>query len=220
MEKEEIKSRIDEIIERTFKTLKFVYDNQQENQKDKNQVSSHLCQENGNPESRLIFPKYSEKYRGGETRLSEQELRFLFVEQFNKYCSENKLKWYYSVETPTEFKYQFSDQGNKIEAQKSENGQSAMVDMSILEKKENGFERIALIEFKALNPDASCFEKDFVKLDGEPVELTYFIMYVKSHDKGTIKSLKLKIEKKSSNTEFRCYDLESGQQIEQEILEK
>lgn len=210
MEKEEIKSHIDEIIKRTFKTLKFVYDNQQE---------KHPNDPNYG-KSRLIFPKYSETFRDGETRLSEQELRFLFVEQFNKYCSENKPKWYYSVETPTEFKYQFSDQGNKIEAQKSENGQSAMVDMSILEKKENGFERIALIEFKALNPDASCFEKDFVKLDGEPVELTYFIMYVKSHDKGTIKSLKLKIEKKSSNTEFRCYDLESGQQIEQEILEK
>ena len=219
MEKKEIKSHIDAIIAQTFETLKLVYDYQQENKQGVKQIREYYNQKTAGSLSRLVFPKYSKKYyRDGETRLSEQELRFLFVEKFNQYCTLYNLPWYYSVETPTEEKYQFSDHGNKVEAHTNANGQSAMVDFAIHEEKE--FKRIALIEFKALNPDASCFEKDFVKLDGEPVELTYFIMYVKSHDKGTIKSLKLKIEKKSSNTEFRCYDLESGQQIEQEILEK
>ena len=44
--------------------------------------------------SRLIFPKKSD----GTIRVSEQELRFIFVEQLNEYVRKN---WdvYYSVET-------------------------------------------------------------------------------------------------------------------------
>lgn len=60
------------------------------------------------------FPKYSGRYRNGETRISEQELRFIFVEQFNKYCKNNSWNAYYSVETPTEEKYILVKKGMKI----------------------------------------------------------------------------------------------------------
>ena len=94
------KERIEEIIKDTFDVIQKVYHTQREgdgNHKD-------FCKS----QSRIIFPKYSEQYRDSETRISEQELRFIFVEQFNKYCEANQWNAYYSVETPTEEKYVFS----------------------------------------------------------------------------------------------------------------
>ncbi len=85
-----------------------------------------------------------------------------------------------------------------------------MIDLSIHNDK---FERIALIEFKALNPDESAFTKDFCKLSNEPSCLTFFVMIVKSHKDGTIKSIHKKIETKGVDTEFYCYDLEEGKDI-------
>lgn len=197
MTAEEKKSHIQTIIQDTFEALKDAYEHQKEGYDHKP----------NKPFSRIVFPKYSD----GETRLSEQELRFIFVEEFNKYCASCHLDWYYSVETPTVYKYKFSDKGNKIEPMRDdEKGQSAMVDLAIHDAE---FNRIALIEFKALNPDKLCFLKDFVKLENEPDVLTYFLMYVKSYDKGTIKSLKSKIESKDPLINFVCYDLTTGKII-------
>ena len=204
MENEVIKKHVGAIVTATFNSLKFIYEHHQENGPKDPRFGV----------SRLVFPKYSDD----TTRLSEQELRFLFVEKFNQYCHLHGLSWYYSVETPTKYKYIFSDHNNKIEPRMDEDGQSAMVDLAI--HKDDDLKRIALIEFKALNPNASCFDKDFVKLENEPADLTFFIMYVKSHDNGTIDSLKLKIGKKSENTEFICYDLTKGEEIQKEILRK
>lgn len=195
------KEHVKKIIAQTFEVIKKVYDNQ----KEKFGNSSEFC-ESG---SRIIFPKYSERYRNGETRISEQELRFIFVEQFNKYCEKNSWNAYYSVETPTEEKYIFSKKGDencphKVDGE-GNGGQSAMIDLSIHDDK---FERIALIEFKALNPKKSAFDKDFCKLSNEPKSpATFFVMIVKSHDDDTIKSLREKIETKGDETEFYCYDL-------------
>lgn len=201
-EKFKISVHISTIIQYTFQALKDAYDHQKEGYDCEPKMSL----------SRIVFPKYSD----GETRLSEQELRFVFVDIFNKYCVSHFLNWYYSVETPTVYKYKFSDKGHKIEpVRDDENGQSAMIDLAIHDSKLN---RIALIEFKALNPDESCFSKDFVKLENEPNVLTYFLMYVKSHDNGTIKSLKLKVDSKADNTEFICYDLTTGKPIQNEII--
>lgn len=203
MKQEEIKKYIGAIIQYTFEALRDVFEHQKEGI-DHNPIGSL---------SRITFPLYSD---GKTTRLSEQELRFVFVDIFNKYCASHFLNWCYSVETPTVYKYKFSDKGHKIKpVRDDENGQSAMIDLAIHDSKLN---RIALIEFKALNPDESCFSKDFVKLENEPDVLTYFLMYVKSHDMGTIESLNLKIEKKASNTEFVCYDLTTGKPIQNEII--
>lgn len=202
MTQEEQIKHIETIIKYTFEALKDVYDHQKEGS-DYNPNGS---------KSRLIFPQYSD----GETRLSEQELRFVFVEMFNRYCTAYHLNWFYSVETPTKYKYKFSDKGDKIKPiRDDENGQSAMVDLAIHNASLN---RLALIEFKALNPDASCFAKDFVKLENEPDVLTYFLMYIKSHNKRTIESLKLKVEQKAPNIEFICYDLTTGKPIGNEII--
>ena len=201
------KEHVKEIINRTFDVIKKVYDTQ----KEENGNNKEFC-ESG---SRIIFPKYSEQYRDGETRISEQELRFIFVEQFNKYCEDESWNAYYSVETPTEEKYIFSskDKGKigprKVDG-KEDGGQSAMIDLSIHNDK---FERIALIEFKALNPDESAFAKDFCKLSNEPSCLRFFVMIVKSYNDGTIKSIHKKIETKGVDTEFYCYDLETGKDI-------
>ena len=209
MKNEEIQKHIGAIIDQTFKTLRLVYANHQENSPRKPDVGI----------SRIIFPQYSEQYRNGETRLSEQELRFLFVEKFNQYCDFYDLPWFYSVETPTEYKYVFSEKGEKEDnphkAEDGEKGQSAMVDFAIHDAELN---RIALVEFKALNPDKLCFTKDFAKLNAEPVENTYFVMYVKSHDAGTIDSLNLKVSTDIGKAKFYCYDLDSGRRIDPEIL--
>ena len=197
----DIKNIINEITTKTFDVLKKVYANQKEG------CEFTQC-DNG---SRLIFPHYSTVYRDGETRISEQELRFVFIEQFNAYCAENNLKLFYSVETPTEYKYTFTDKNNP---HKDENGQSAMVDLCIHDEK---LERIALIEFKALNPDEFCYEKDFCKLNEEkganPELETFFIMMVKKSDTSTYGNIRKKIENKGEHTVFRCYDLEAGKEI-------
>ena len=206
------KEHVKKIIAQTFEVIKKVYDTQKEEFGN----SSEFC-ESG---SRIIFPKYSVRYRNGETRISEQELRFIFVEQFNKYCENNSWNAYYSVETPTEEKYIFSKKGDKNCPHKVDGegngGQSAMIDLSIHDDK---FERIALIEFKALNPEESAFDKDFCKLNNEPTRLTFFIMIVKSHDNGTITNIHKKIESKGAETEFYCYDLEKGEDISKKIID-
>ena len=201
----DIKNIINEITTKTFEVLKNVYANQKE---------GHEFTQGDNG-SRLIFPHYSTVYRDGETRISEQELRFVFIEQFNAYCVENNLMLFYSVETPTEYKYTFTDKNNP---HKDEDGQSAMFDLCIHNEK---LERIALVEFKALNPDEFCYNKDFCKLDAEkesrPELETFFIMMVKKSDTRTYGNIRRKIENKGEHTVFRCYDLEAGEEITSKI---
>lgn len=196
------KERIEKIIKDTFDVIQKVYHTQREGdgtQREGDGNHKDFCES----QSRIIFPKYSEQYRDSETRISEQELRFIFVEQFNKYCEANKWNAYYSVETPTEEKYVFSKEHIKVVPYKADGkektGQSAMIDLSIHNDK---FDRIALIEFKALNPEESAFAKDFCKLSNEPTCLTFFIMIVKSHDNGTITNIHKKLSQKALKQSF------------------
>lgn len=152
--------------------------------------------------TRLVFPK---KTIGGQTRVSEQELRFSFVEAFNVYVKENCLDWYYAVEVPTQDKYNFKEKPI-IDPQ----GQSAMFDLVIYDK---DCRKIALIEFKAKNPRKHDYEKDFLKLTnpkegGEDV-LRYFLQIVESYDKNTINKIKEKIDGigKVNNVRCICYSL-------------
>lgn len=192
---EEIRNVVKEITNRTFNILRSVY---LERKEDQDSNAKDLG-------TRIIFPNYSD----GGTRLSEQELRFVFVEQFNKYCKENHLHYYYSVETPTEHKYLFAD---KEEPKRDpEKGQSAMVDLAIHDE---NLKRVALIEFKALNPDEFCFKKDFCKLreevTGKDQLSTFFIMFVKSANERTKQSILKKIRSKPNDTVFRCFNLSEG----------
>ena len=80
MEDEIVKKHIDVIIENTFNTISEVYRTQMENQK----IGTY-----NNKSSRIIFPlKRESKDKKEEFRISEQELRFVFVEEFNKYCQK------------------------------------------------------------------------------------------------------------------------------------
>lgn len=216
MEDEIVKKHIDVIIENTFNTISEVYRTQMENQK----IGTY-----NNNSSRIIFPlKRESKDKKEEFRISEQELRFVFVEEFNKYCSEN---WdaYYSVETPTSKRYDFSNKENPCKVDDSE-GQSAMVDFSIFLKEQDKLTRVALIEFKALNPDKQSYMKDYVKLLNEDQKFVYFIMIVKSANDRRIKSIAEKIKASYDNAgldtekkvEFRCLDLRTGKEISGIIL--
>ena len=211
MEDEIVKKHIDVIIKNTFNTISEVYRTQMENQK----IGTY-----NNNSSRIIFPlKRESKDKKEEFRISEQELRFVFVEEFNKYCSEN---WdaYYSVETPTSKRYDFSNKEMPCKVDYP-NGQSAMVDFSIFLKEQDKLTRVALIEFKALNPDKQSYMKDYVKLLNEDQKFVYFIMIVKSANDRTIKSIAEKIKASYDNAgldtekkvEFRCLDLGTGKEI-------
>ena len=212
MEDEIVKKHIDVIIENTFNTISEVYRTQMENQK----IGTY-----NNKSSRIIFPlKRESKDKKEEFRISEQELRFVFVEEFNKYCSKN---WdaYYSVETPTSKRYDFSNKEKpcKVDYPK---GQSAMVDFSIFLKEQDKLTRVALIEFKALNPDKQSYMKDYVKLLNGDQKFVYFIMIVKSANNRTIKSIADKINASYANAgldtgktvEFRCLDLGKGRKFQ------
>ena len=176
-EKMETNKHIGQIIRRTFEIVQSVYNNQKEAEGRKSGAPSPL--------SRIIFPKY----RNNKTRFSEQELRFIFVEQLNE---EIRYGWdvYYSVETPTINKYLFNVEYPKRD---EEDGQSANFDLVIYD---SSYNRIALIEFKAKNPaDTHDYQKDFVKLtnEGEDGELRYFIQILENTKRDTEGNVKSKI---------------------------
>lgn len=155
--KEEIIGRVVEILNRSFSVIDRCYEHNDESSlKDANfEIAG----------SRIIFPSYSRNYRKAKRRFSEQELRFVFLEQFNEYCKDPDTAWdvYYSVETPTEWKYKFS-KADKPHKTDDGSGESASFDVCIHDKTGK---RICMIEFKAGNPEPSHYIKDFVKQANE-----------------------------------------------------
>lgn len=177
------KDHIDKIIKQTFKRLELAYMNHREGQ-----IGKSINHKKG--ESRLVFPCYM----NGEIRISEQELRFAFVETFNEYCDE-KPNWFYSVETPTEDKYKFTENGKNLDKPKRGEGQSANFDLTISNAKG---ELLALIEFKAKNTKPFSYAKDFCKLwnpkEGNSNVLRYFINVLDKTDKKTFISIQKKLD--------------------------
>ena len=184
------KEHIDNIIDQTFKRLELAYMNHREGQ-----IGKSINHKKG--ESRLVFPCYNNKKR--EIRMSEQELRFVFVETFNEYCDE-KLDWFYSVETPTEDKYKFTENGKNLDKPKRGEGQSANFDLTISNDKG---ELLALIEFKAKNTKPFSYAKDFCKLwnpkEGNSNVLRYFINVLDKADKDTSDKIQAKLDKLRNN---------------------
>lgn len=210
--KDDIKSVIDEIVKLTFSRLQEVYDHRQESSLSNNQsyIGKTGC-------SRLVFPMYG-KHRHNETRVSEQELRFAFVETFNMVCDEKHLDLFYSVETPTSAGTYSGFSKGSPRSDDSE-GRSAEFDLVIHDK---FLRRIALIEFKANNSDFNSHLKDFLKLnnpsEGNESVLRYFIEIVKSSDSGTISSLRKKVAGRGIS-KFFCYNLsQGGEDITSKIL--
>ena len=158
--------------------------------------------------TRLIFPRYWVTEEGkrveGKVRVSEQELRFMFVEELNKYCNENP-DWevFYSVETPTSNSYRLTGEGF----------QSGCIDLCIHAK---DLKRIALIEFKALNPSEHDHAKDAFKLKHEiEGELRYFIEIVKSHNSKTDESIvdKLSVEKLKDGKAYQAHTMDRSHPV-------
>ena len=155
----------------------------------------------------IIFPKYTHGQKKGKLRVSEQEMRFAFVEEMRRECPD----WYYSVETPTDKKYLFKGEPC-IVPEEEEGGQSAQFDLTIYEDSK-GDKVLAHIEFKAHNPDIHEMKKDFLKLAEDKTVDTgierVFIHLFKSFHQKTHKSIMGKLEEcKSNNVHYLCYSIE------------
>lgn len=192
------KEHIEAIIKLTFDVVTKVYEHNLE--KNKGGFSAK--------NSRILFPQL----RGSEnTRISEQELKFVFVEQLYKYLeSEDGKNWdvYYSVETPTIHGYVgFSTPSPEKD---DENGRSGCIDMVI---HNSSGARICLIEFKAKNPGVSDYTKDFCKLKEEGVGLGYFLQIVENTDSGTKTNIEDKVKAYKGKALHYCYCLNKKEKI-------
>ena len=94
--------------------------------------------------NRLIFPKL----RDGNRRISEQEARFAFVEALHT----TSLK--YSIETPTDKEYSFSNNGSR----------SAMTDLSIYHQQGKN---VCNVEFKSRGKSAKANDLEPIRKDLE-----------------------------------------------------
>ena len=114
----------------------------------------------GNSSEKLIFPN---KIQAKENirRISEQELRLLFIEEFKK--THHELS--YSIETPTKEKYKFGKSYNDIKISKT--GQSALIDICVFKREDKTYHRLLNIEFKHKNTAIKNIAKDIVKLISE-----------------------------------------------------
>lgn len=201
---DKIQKDINAIISAAFAKIKAIYQNNCEKQNNTFKVSDG---------SRLVFPCYREDDRI-RTRVSEQELRFAFVEAFNEYCSnpQNSANYYYSIETPTRGLYKGFAAGTP-KAYSNENNddsksyRSANFDLVIYN--EYG-KRICLIEFKAHNGDKAQFEKDFVKLtnkqEGDRDVLKFLLLLLEKFNEATIRAVGERIINRG-DTIVRCYSV-------------
>ncbi len=186
MSEKTLKGIIDEIVDDAFKRVEYAY---RHNREGKEKEDVRLSEKE--IATRLIFPKYANK----GTRISEQELRFAFVEAFNAKTNND---FFYSIETPTAKKYSdFSTNPQQVD-----NGRSAEFDMVIFKKVDKKLKRVCLIEFKAKSVDKIDYWKDILKLiedrkdsiyDKEEV-LSYFINLFGSSNRDTIPTMKEKIQ--------------------------
>jgi len=126
--------------------------------------------------SKLIFPKYENDHN--KIRVSEQEARFAFCQVFE----QERHGLYYSIETPTENKYSFSNNSGELIVG---SGQSAQSDMSIFSLTNSGFNQIINVEFKAKNVEIAHIKKDFLKLLAEQQDGLFFHL-IESVNSGTL----------------------------------
>lgn len=135
----------------------------------------------GESSEQLIFPM-KRQANGDFNRISEQELRLLFIEEFKKQYSE----LFYSIETPTIDKFFFGKLYESITP--NIEGQSASLDMCIFERVANVYTRILNLEFKHKNTSIKNIGKDVLKLIHEN-QNGAFILLLENTDKGTLCNL-------------------------------
>ena len=193
------KEHVEATLERTFRVLQAVYESQKEGYN--NFKSSGL--------SRIIFPKKREE----SLRVSEQEFRFVFVEQLN---IEIEQGWdvFYSVETPTVYAYSGFTSGNpKCDI----NGRSGAIDLVI---HDNSLKRVALLEFKAHDAKEGDYIKDFCKLENEKCDCVFFVNILENVTRRTFESIYFKIKNHlKSDICFNFWSLGMGKDVTKEIIE-
>ncbi len=116
---------------------------------------------------KMIFPKKENEDKDThakkkERRISEQELRFIFVDEFKKVHPD----LYYSVETPTKSKYRFGVLFKDIKIDNT--GKSGSIDMTIFDRADGEYKRDLNVEFKHTNVPTAHIAKDILKLVNEP----------------------------------------------------
>jgi hypothetical protein len=190
MTKEELKKTVKAVITDAFHRIEYAYQHQCEPSVE----IPKIIDAERESKTRLIFPRYTKSKKGkdGGTRISEQELRFAFVEAFIAYCDTNDIDdLYYSIETPTSNRYVGFSAKSKISPQRNDTeGRSGEFDLVIFNKENDKLKRACLIEFKAKNAGEIDHWKDMLKLKEEGEEtLCYFIEVLKSYDEGTKVSL-------------------------------
>jgi hypothetical protein len=127
-----------------------------------------------NRRTHLKFPRY----RKGEVRVSEQELRFALTNIHEQFTPHPDI--YYSVETPTEEEYSFSGNDKR----------SAASDLSFYYNNK----KVLNIELKAHNADQKAINKDIEKLVRENCNGAWIHVF-KNEDSRTVRALFEKFEK-------------------------
>lgn len=112
-----------------------------------------------NSPEQLIYPNKNQK-KGNIERISEQELRLVFIEEFKKEFPN----LFYSIETPTQKKYKFGKTYAEILNNTNKGKRSAALDMCIFETSKTEYKRILNIEFKHKNTSIKNIAKDILKL--------------------------------------------------------
>lgn len=127
----------------------------------------------------LIFPEKVQK-KGSKfiNRISEQELRILFIQELE--IIDRSIS--YSIETPTKMKYKL---GKHVTNFKAHNiyGQSALIDLTLFEFANKIYNRILNIEFKHSVKKVP-IAKDLFKLVNEP-EDGVIILLLDNSNRGT-----------------------------------
>ncbi|MCL7765057.1 hypothetical protein MPF19_16660 [Polaribacter sp. Z014] len=145
----------------------------------------------------LIFPMKTKRKKDyeeeSEDRISEQELRQLFIDKFKAKAYPDL---YFSIETPTKAKYKFgeadkgTEQGEELKNIKvDEKGQSALLDMCVFKSDGKDYNRILNIEFKHGNAPLKDIAKDVLKLMHEK-ENGAFIFLLDNTNKGSLNNIR------------------------------
>lgn len=136
----------------------------------------------------LIFPlKIQGKELNQVDRISEQELRQLFIEEFK--ATNDKL--FYSIETPTQEKYKFGKSYSDIVKYQDDHIRSASIDMCVFDRVDinSCYNRLLNIEFKHNNTKDKNIGKDILKLFREKQNGAFIILLNNSRkgkSKGTL----------------------------------
>lgn len=131
----------------------------------------------------------------GNYRVSEQDLRFAFVEKLLRCRGFRGV--FYAVDAPTIYKYKFTENKRLLDPvcvdEGGDRGRAVGIDLVLYK----GRERIALIEFKDNNASEHEYAKDFIKLSQEPGDnlVRMLVEIFRTSDDGTLKQVKRKLFK-------------------------